>query len=114
MGIYYILLLKGEPSKRPRQSPFYSNSSGEDSGTVCLSCGFTFAVYQIDCTSRQAKYFILDTDTGHCVCFGLKLAKININRYMKYEMGVFLRIDIRTGSLVAAGLRAIYKNAEIS
>lgn len=25
---------QGEPSKRPRQSPFYSNSSGEDSGTI--------------------------------------------------------------------------------
>ena len=48
------------------------------------------------------------------MCFGLKLAKITINRYMKYEMGVFLRIDIQTGSFVAAGLRAIYKNAEIS
>ena len=71
-------------------------------------------MYQIDCTSRQAKYFILDTDTAHCVCLGLKLVKININRYMKYEMGVFLRIDIRTGPFVAAGLRAIYKNAEIS
>ena len=71
-------------------------------------------MYQIDCTSRQAKYCILDTDTGQCVCLGLKLAKIDINRYMKYEMGVFLRIDIRTGPFVVAGLRAIYKNAEIS
>ena len=48
------------------------------------------------------------------MCLGLKLAKIDINRYMKYEMGVFLRIDIRTGPFVVAGLRAIYKNAEIS